>query len=501
MKNSIQKNIYFLFFFVLLTACEDLEVDNINNPNRESVLTETDGVRGLAAGLFNTWFIQEQHNYGSPGPAMWVMADWGTVNFANYGTLDMSQEPREFLDNSSSYAYHSFIRNYWRFMYSVVTTANDVALAVDNGLEIGNKGSETMMVKGMAHFMQGLGNGYIGLVFDKGFPSDEYTDYETLQATGYMTSIEKAVGQLEKAITIFDNNSFTLPDDWMNGNSFTNEDMSRLAHSFIARLLVYAPRNPEQSNAVSWEKVLYHSERGIQADFTIEGDGNGGDRKWMSWYKYFLARPNWGKVDMRIVHMLDESIPPNWPENGDVSDLPHDGKIISNDQRVLTDFEYNTSNNRPERGKYRWSTYRYKRLDGYINANFFAPVVMMRKAEIDLFRAEALLRLGRLPEAANVINAGTRVQRGGLPAIPANESEIREAITYERAIELPLTGMGIQYFDMRRSGQLQAGSLLHFPIPAQQLEIMQEPLYTFGGVNPQYGIQNEDVATNGWYNP
>ncbi|MCK0160456.1 RagB/SusD family nutrient uptake outer membrane protein [Allomuricauda sp. F6463D] len=501
MKNSIQKNIRFLMFFILLTACEDLEVENINNPDRESVLTETDGVRGLAAGLFNTWFIQEQHNFGSPGPAMWVMADWGTVNFANYGTLDMSQEPRVFLDNSSSYAYHPFIRNYWRYMYGVVTTANDVALAIDNGLEIGDRGSETMMVKGMAHFMQGLGNGYIGLVFDKGYPSDEYTDYESIEASGYMTSIEMAIGQLEKAITIFDNTSFTLPDDWINGNSFSNEDMSRLAHSFIARLLVYAPRNEEQSNAISWEKVLYHAERGILEDFTVEGDGNGGDRKWMSWYKYYMARPNWGKVDMRIVHMMDETIPANWPEDGDVSDLPHEGKIISNDARVLTDFEYNTSNNRSERGKYRWSTYRYSRLDGYINANFFAPVVMMRKAEIDLFKAEALLRLGRLQEAANTINAGTRVQRGGLSAIQPNETEIMESITYERAIELPLTGMGIQYFDMRRNGQLQDGSLLHFPIPAQQLEIMQEPFYTFGGINPQYGTPNEDVATDGWYRP
>lgn len=68
MKNPILKHISFLIFFMLLTACEDLEVENINNPDRESVLTETDGVRGLAAGLFNTWFIQEQHNFGSLAP-------------------------------------------------------------------------------------------------------------------------------------------------------------------------------------------------------------------------------------------------------------------------------------------------------------------------------------------------------------------------------------------------------------------------------------------------
>lgn len=126
----------------------------------------------------------------------------------------------------------------------------------------------------------------------------------------------------------------------------------------------------------------------------------------------------------------------------------------------------------------------------------------MRKAEIDLFKAEALLRLDRLEEAANVINSGTRITRGGLqPVAIDDEEEISEAIVYERTIELPLTGMGIEYFDMRRTGQLQDGSLLHFPIPAQQLEVLQEPFYTFGGVDPQFGVPNEDVAINGWFAP
>jgi len=127
----------------------------------------------------------------------------------------------------------------------------------------------------------------------------------------------------------------------------------------------------------------------------------------------------------------------------------------------------------------------------------------MRKAEIDMFKAEALVQLNRLPEAINVINAGSRTTRGGLPPLSSGASidEVKKAITYERTIELPLTGMGIEYFDMRRSSQLQDGSLLHFPIPAQQLEVLVEPFYTFGGLDPQFGVPNEDVSTNGWYNP
>jgi tetratricopeptide (TPR) repeat protein len=495
-----KKLLLFAVSMFFITCTSDLDVENINEPNREEVLKGPDGVKALASGLFNTWFAQEQHNFGSPGPAMWVIADWGTVTWANYGTLDMSMEPRSFLDNSPSYAYHSAINNFWRYMYSVSTTANDVVLAIDNGLEIGEEGSETMMIKGMSYFMQGLGNGYIGLVYDKAYPSDENTDYETLQVTDYKASINKAIEQLEKAIVVFDNNDFTLPNDWINGNAFTSAEMSKLAHSFVARLLVYSARNKEQSAAIDWLKVLEHSNKGITNDFNIEGDGNGADRMWMSWYKYYLARPNWGKVDMRVVHMLDETIPANWPDGG-INELPHDGKIISNDKRILTDFEYDSANNRPERGTYRWSTYRYSRLDDYINANFFAPVILMRKVEIDMFKAEALLRLKRFSEAADVINVSTRITRGHLPPVLVNEDDIRKAIIYERTIELPLTGMGIEYFDMRRNGDLQDGSLLHFPMPAQQLEVIQAPFYTFGGVSPQFGIQNEDVSVNGWYRP
>ncbi|ALJ03807.1 hypothetical protein APS56_00965 [Pseudalgibacter alginicilyticus] len=486
---------------IFFTGCSDLEVENYNDPNTEVVLSTSDGIRSLASGLFNTWFTQEQHNFGSPGPAMWTMSDWGTVTFANYATLDMSEEPRIFMDNSPSYAYHSVIQNYWQYMHKVITTANDILVGIDNGVEIGDNGEETMMVKGYAYFMQGLGNGYIGLVYDKAYPSDENTDYATLEVTDYKAAIVLAVSQLEKAINVFDNNEFVLPSEWINGNEFTNQDMSKLAHSFIARLLVYSARNIEQTNTIDWESVLYHSERGLTDDFNVEGDGNASDRRWMSWYKYYLARTSWGKVDMRVVNMLDENIPANWPEGG-INDLPNEGRIISDDLRVQTDFQYDASNNRPERGLYRWSTYRYSRLDDYINANFFAPVIMMRKAEIDLFKAEALLRLNRLDEAANVINSGTRVARGGLPVVALDdENAIKNAITYERTIELPLTGMGIEYFDMRREGQLQDGSLLHFPIPAQQLEVLVQPFYTFGGVNPQFGTPNEDVSINGWFKP
>jgi len=498
MKNYI-KLLLIIFLTISTSNCADLEVINEIDPDIEDIINDPEGIKTLAGSQFNVWFYAEQHNNNSPGPAMWVMSDWGTVTFANYATKDLSEEPRIFMNNSSSYGYRNVTRIFWRKMYSAITSSNLVVKAIEDGMQIGDNGEETMMVKGMGYFMQGIGNGYVGLVFDKAYPSDENTeDYLTLQETTYKESILKGISQLEKAIEIFDNNEFELPEEWMS-KPFTNVYMSQLAHSFIARLMVYAPRNTTQTDAVDWEGVLAHAEAGITEDFTIEGDGYG--NKWMSWYKYYLAREKWGKVDMRVIHILDNNIPANWPEEGAVADLPNDGIISSNDARIALDFSYNPVNTRPERGLHRWSTYRYTRMDDYINNDFFKPIVLMRAAEIELFKAEALARLNRFGEASEVINNGTRTLRGELPNISNNPEEVNNAIFYERTIELPLTGMGLEFFDMRRQGLLQGGSLLHFPIPGSQLETISKPVYTFGGVSPQYGVPNEDVSINGWYNP
>ncbi|MCK5781035.1 MAG: RagB/SusD family nutrient uptake outer membrane protein [Flavobacteriales bacterium] len=510
--NLIKKYIYVFITALAFTACDkNLEVENINRPDSEDVLSSPEGVRAVASGLFQQWYFIEQHNLDSPGPAMWVMADWGTVNFANYGTRDMSEEPRIFLNNTPSYAYQDNYRDFWRKMYGIITSANDVIKGIDNGLIIEtNSIDETMMVKGFAKFVQGIGNGYLGLTFDKTYPSDENTDYTVLEQAGYQISIDMAIEQLKEAIEIFENNEFILPDGWMNGNVFSNDDMAKLSHSFIARLMTYAPRNKEQTAALNWNEILDHVNKGITEDFNIEADGKSGN--WMPWMKYYMGRPGWGKLDMRVVNMIDPKQPANWPGEKNTEDLANQGKIISKDLRVDGEnggdksndyFSYDPSNNRPERGYFRWSSYRQNRFDDLINANFYGPVIMMRKVEMEMIAAEANLILNNKAQAISIVNSSTRITKGGLDLIDANADveTVMAAIEYEQTLELGLTGFGIEYFNMRRHGMLQDGSLLHFPMPAQQSDILLLPRYTFGGISPQYGEPNEDVAIDGWYNP
>jgi len=59
-----------------------------------------------------------------------------------------------------------------------------------------------------------------------------------------------------------------------------------------------------------------------------------------------------------------------------------------------------------------------------------------------------------------------------------------------------MTGSGISFFDMRRRDMLQRGTLLHFPIPANELLNAEMDLYTFGGVENADGINTSNA---GWF--
>ena len=97
--------------------------------------------------------------------------------------------------------------------------------------------------------------------------------------------------------------------------------------------------------------------------------------------------------------------------------------------------------------------------------------------------------------AAAVINASSRVLRGGLSPVAAVEADVKAAIHYERVIELMNTGMGLGFYEMRGLDLLQAGTPLHFPVPGAALDANKEPNYTFGGTT---GVAGVDYSNGGW---
>lgn len=123
------------------------------------------------------------------------------------------------------------------------------------------------------------------------------------------------------------------------------------------------------------------------------------------------------------------------------------------------------------------------------------PMPDMLKAENDMLLAEALYQQNQYVDAAAVINAGTRVTRGGLPEVPASAEEIEAAIFHERNVELMNSGFGVEFFTLRKADKLQKGTFLHLPIPGSQLQVLLMDYYTFGA---DQGTPGQDVSAGGW---
>ncbi len=462
-------------------GCKKLEdVENLNNPDKATALANPDDLLGLAGGIVNNWF-QTTQEYDGLALALWVASDHGTCSWGNAAMMDISSEPRTAWNNNPSYAYANTSREFYLGLNNVLSLSNDILIQIVNyGSEIGDDGEDTKMVEAIARWGQGAALGYLGLVFDQGYIVDESTDLEgEIPISTYDQLLDAAIDYLDMCIDICNNNTFTLPADWIPGNTWTNVELGKLANSFAARLMVYGSRNKTQDDALDWAQVKTYAQNGI--DFTFEPLAD--DVLWYSLYQTYSVYGGWGQVDMRVINMLDPNMPDYFPSTGSYDDLPNQGVATSDDARLATDFEYVASCPfKPERGYYHFSSYRYARHDQYLTT-WIEPMPEMRKAENDLFIAEAELMLGNSAAAIAILNAGERITRGGLAPVDAaaTDVEVLDAIIYERTIELYLTGVGIPFFDMRRKDQLQAGTLLHFPIPGQQLDVMLMPIYTFGG--------------------
>lgn len=471
-------------------SCQDFETDlevlNLENPNDEILASDPIALEATAGNIINAWF-QTVHSTEGPGAAFSTMADVSTVSWGNFGMRDLSSEPRVAFNNSSGYS-NDVTNTYFNSLYSLLTDANTLVASVEAGTEFDNPA----MIEMMGRLGQSLSIGYLALVFDRVWLYDNDGpipgDNETGEV-GYAAAMEYALDRLDEAIAIADANDFTLPELWIPGVNASSAKMSEFMNSMGARMLVGNLRNSSQKSTVDWARVIQYVDNGLTEDFDILMN----DINWYSLIPHtYLAYPGWGRVDMRIVNMMDPNTPDYWTD--DIVNLPESTSV---DTRLESDYSYLSSNDfSPDRGKYHFSTYRYGRLDDYLS-EWTIPVTEYSKSESDLYKAEALLNLGGgdAAAAAAIVNAGTRTTRGNLPPVAADPEAVYDAIHYERMVEFAYTGMGISFFEMRKEDLLQQGTLLHFPIPGRALDAIPEPYYTYGGTE---GVPGEDYSTGGW---
>jgi hypothetical protein len=493
-------------------GCNSLDVTNPNAPDAGRALTDPDAIESIAGGTFIS-FYNTYNGLSAVGPlttqARSHTASWNNYNMNFYSSVDAdgTRNTRSWQNNPAA-AGRTSIEWFWEGYYSVASTAMDVLIAIrNNKLVIGNA-TRTARAEAIAELTLGAALGQIALNYDKGYFLDEKTD---LGALAYMNRAElrdSAIVKLQSAAAIATANAFTVPDAWHgDGGDYTNVDLARLANTLAAMTLAYWPRTEAENGSINWNLVATLAAAGVSDDFVFVGDGCASICPEMqSWTNDIFGI----RVHTRVANLLDPATqatpypaagndPPSSPDRrlGDGSfgtpDMEGDYGTIAKTANAGTDFAYSYYEAfNPARGQYHQSNIGHIRWDASgtqsLNSIYFAygPVPLVMKAQNDLIRAEALARTNtNLATAATLIN-NTRVGRGGLSAATAGEgaASLLDKIMYENEIELLSQGASVFYVRRRATNGLLVGTPREMPVPAKELGVKNEALYTWGGSGP-----------------
>lgn len=461
-----------------LTAYFDLKVSNDN----------------LAENLYRKWY-NGIHAYLSFAISANSIADQTTCSWDNTWLRGSGTEPRIAYDFEDTRFIDVTINTHEQ-LYNVYRYADFILDMIGEGYEFER---DIESIKAIALFTKFISTGYVSLIFDKGYiteqPSDNNYSKIVLKSSEELFNI--SMEYFNELIDHLNNNSVNISEAFINTpGGLDNIQFTELVYAYATRLLVNYPRTKNQRNAIDWSKVLNYSNNSIDSDLNIFLD------KWEigGWYNenyIYSTYPGWARADMRIINMMDRSYPSH-TNDGRNFPAPDSARIFDKadvDNRLWTDFNYLPSNNfRPERGLYYFSNFNYKRHKDYLGDPWSAVIPEIRFTEIQMYRAEALAQLGDLSGAAAILNSpsSARKVRGGLPDVAVDLYEIQAAIHHERMVELFLTSAGLSWFEMRGSDLLQSQSILEFPMPLEIQNKLGIVNYTFGGP------ENPGAEDGGW---
>ncbi len=492
---------------VLLAGCQDLAVTNPNRPDRDRATKQATSVESFVASSFRNWFPTSHGNY--PSWALSTIANDVASGFADFGQLEPSGEPRSAWNNSPVNARRNVNHSPWNALYATISTVNDALIATDSGLVIGDAAG-TARTRAVAKFIQGISHGSLGMMFDQAFIVDEQLALDTVTTPSFYPHADvlaAAVSQLDAAATIAGGASFVLPaTSWLYVD-MSSAELARLANSFSARIIASGARTRAERAAVDWNDVIRRVDAGITTDFAPAGQTEVLEDNW----KRLLARlrtvgrpSDYGRPSYWTLGPADSADGfKSWAAKqvGDRTGF----QMRTKDRRIQgpagpTDpgkyFVYNKNDIFAiSRGSYRYSHYAFTRW-GTGTSWEVGPQATLTVTEMDLLKAEGLIRLGRAAEALSLINK-TRVANGELPPVtiegPPNEAgcvprkldgdcgSLWDALRYEKRIELYGVDGTLAYYDARGWQTLPENSITQFPVPGAELETLRIPNYTFGG--------------------
>lgn len=506
--SAIEKaGVWFCVGALMISAgCQGADVVRPTDPDDDPELPSPEEVRSLSIESVNRWYLASTSM--EPYLMLSVTADALTANFGNFGMRFNNEQPRIAYQNSSAGGDRDVALQPWNQNYSTLGAANDALRGYAGGVELPN--GETDKYRQLAAFAQAATLSNLALVFDQAFIIDENTDLQPtappLAFSPYQHVAAVAQAKWDALIAATSGASFWYDhaDIPLDPGPLTSTKLYKLSNTMAAMLARYTARSGAETP--DWQKILDYTANGLDFDFVVIGDGV----NWWSHINYFGNAQSWTRTDMRLINLLDPTKPAVF-DHAHVEPAPSAvttlSPISSADVRgncvgPLTasfvdcgDFRmYGTVLGDRNRGIWMMSPYMHQRYAHHaVSAptGGKTPVPYVLAAENNLLRAEALIQSGgSLSDAADLINV-TRVGRGGLtPATDADATEtLLSYVYYERDIELFNTN-GMEHFrnrslPTRAAGApgfgLQVGTARHLPVPAQQLETLALPVYTFGG--------------------
>jgi hypothetical protein len=526
-------------------ACQDLEVTYQNLPDTRRVLATPDAIETVIRSSFAIWW-RGLHNRADIYNYFPDAADETTRGIVLRGIYP-GVEPRVRFPNGPEDATIWINRYVWDEFASGAANTNDalrvmqernlrIRVADGDGLEIID---QTDRAYAWARLWQGMNLGYYALSFDRApivreddpVIGTDPKEWEVPRLKPYGDGIKIAIQSLEQAIErIQTGTTWSTPPNFINGRIYNSSQVEKFAHTMIARLMIYNARTPAEREAVDWQKVLFHTARGLDFNFEIAAETGLITSAAIQRYGHVAVNNTATyRVDQHILGMADVSgAYQNWlATERDLRDaflitspdLRFQARGVAESARATTAsngayFQWGTGTNIPAAaGQYNRSQYVYRRRTyegwGLHNAG---TIPIATADENRLYRAEALLRTGDLAGAAALINVTrTRGHRVGLnwtttvatnlppvtaagvpqsaDCVPRNRNgqcgSLLDALRYERAVELFGLDPMRAWFDYRGFGMLQEGQAYHLPIPGRYLPQMGIAIYEFGGVGGQ----------------
>lgn len=568
-----------------LGAC-DLVVTNPNNPETDRVLARPADTEALLGSYYLRWhsglYGSLSTNYGMS----MVQSLENYSSLSNNCQGQRVGIPRAANDNSIGNGCNGDQQRVYFFMSEVGRVASNILEKLDEKdadgnpvLTLGSR-AQDLRAKAFGELLRGLSLGYLALVYDQAAiispnmstaAADCVPDGSTGICTGalrpYTEVMDSAFAALQRALdsanataTLTGNdapNGFPLPATWIpSGTSFTLLEFKRLVRSYRARFRANLPRDPAERANVDWAAVILDVDSGFTADhLNTTNSVTGPFNSWVSQLHTFTT---WHQMSPFIAGMADGAdgayaawiaqpidqrgssggffmVSPDlrWPQGATRDAQQADFAINSCRGANQTCKRYFV--NRPSGSDnfsgfgWGWSNYDFTRFiswrtSGVAGTARNGPLVFFTKAELNLLKAEAYLRLP-VPnyDSTRVYTNISRVAIGGLPAITASDNttpvpggaacvpkvpvapfnvvacgNLEEAMKYEKRMETIQTHFAAWFFDSRRWGDLPIGTGLDWAVPYADLQargFTAAQIYSTGGGN---NIHSAPVGSYGY---